>query len=116
MRRPRGRIMSLLPRRADYAMVRRTWRGDLIAGLTVGIVALPLALAFGVSSGAGAEAGLITAIVATPEIAQEAILMQTIISLVYRLLAEAHSEMAAMWRADDDSPVLAAFLTTTPPP
>ena len=35
-----------------------------MAGLTVGIVALPLALAFGVSSGAGAAAGLITAIVA----------------------------------------------------
>jgi len=54
----------LLPGRRDYAMVRRTWRGDLLAGLTVGIVALPLALAFGVSSGAGAESGLITAIVA----------------------------------------------------
>src|SRR3954471_23687822 len=54
----------LLPGRADYASVRRTWRGDLLAGLTVGIVALPLALAFGVSSGAGAESGLITAIVA----------------------------------------------------
>ncbi len=60
----RGSVLGLLPRRADYAMVRRTWRGDLIAGLTVGIVALPLALAFGVSSGAGADAGLITAIVA----------------------------------------------------
>jgi SulP family sulfate permease len=36
----------------------------VLAGITVGIVALPLALAFGVSSGAGAEAGLITAIVA----------------------------------------------------
>jgi SulP family sulfate permease len=45
-------------------MVPRTWKGDLVAGVTVGIVALPLALAFGVSSGAGAEAGLITAIVA----------------------------------------------------
>ena len=44
--------------------MRRTWRGDLLAGVTVGIVALPLALAFGVTSGAGAEAGLITAIVA----------------------------------------------------
>ena len=44
--------------------MRRTWRGDLLAGLTVGIVALPLALAFGVSSGAGAASGLITAIVA----------------------------------------------------
>jgi len=55
---------SLLPGAADYRDVPRTWRGDLLAGLTVGIVALPLALAFGVSSGAGAEAGLITAIVA----------------------------------------------------
>ena len=60
----RGFVRGLLPRRADYAMLRRTWKGDLIAGLTVGIVALPLALAFGVSSGAGADAGLITAIVA----------------------------------------------------
>nr|WP_205208083.1 SulP family inorganic anion transporter [Arthrobacter sp. 147(2020)] len=42
----------------------RTWKGDLIAGLTVGIIALPLALAFGVSSGAGAASGLITAVVA----------------------------------------------------
>ena len=64
MRRGGGRLTALLPRRSDYAMVRRTWKGDLIAGLTVGIVALPLALAFGVSSGAGADAGLITAIVA----------------------------------------------------
>lgn len=35
---------------------------DLMAGLTVAAVALPLALAFGVSSGADAAAGLITAI------------------------------------------------------
>lgn len=35
---------------------------DLMAGLTVTAVALPLALAFGVSSGADAAAGLITAI------------------------------------------------------
>lgn len=35
---------------------------DLLAGLTVTAVALPLALAFGVSSGADAAAGLITAI------------------------------------------------------
>ncbi|KRE74337.1 SulP family inorganic anion transporter [Arthrobacter sp. Soil762] len=44
--------------------IRQSWRVDLLAGITVGIVALPLALAFGVSSGVGAEAGLITAIVA----------------------------------------------------
>lgn len=55
---------SLLPTWDDYRSVRRTWRGDVLAGVTVGIVALPLALAFGVSSGAGAQAGLITAIVA----------------------------------------------------
>ncbi|PTW91171.1 SulP family sulfate permease [Microbacteriaceae bacterium MWH-Ta3] len=42
----------------------RTWRHDVVAGITVGIVALPLALAFGVASGVGAEAGLITAVVA----------------------------------------------------
>ncbi len=53
-----------LPRRSDYAGLASTWRGDLIAGATVGVVALPLALAFGVTSGVGAAAGLITAIVA----------------------------------------------------
>lgn len=37
---------------------------DMMAGLTVAAVALPLALAFGVSSGADAAAGLITAIIA----------------------------------------------------
>lgn len=37
---------------------------DLMAGLTVTAVALPLALAFGVSCGADAAAGLITAIIA----------------------------------------------------
>jgi SulP family sulfate permease len=58
------RARAFLPSLADYRGVKRSWRGDLIAGVTVGIVALPLALAFGVSSGAGAESGLITAIVA----------------------------------------------------
>lgn len=37
---------------------------DLMAGVTVAAVALPLALAFGVSAGATAAAGLITAIIA----------------------------------------------------
>lgn len=37
---------------------------DLLAGITVAAVALPLALAFGVSSGANAAAGLITAVIA----------------------------------------------------
>mgnify|MGYP001023287189 CR=1 FL=1 len=34
------------------------FRGDLFGGLTAGIIALPLALAFGVASGAGPAAGL----------------------------------------------------------
>lgn len=62
--RPLHYLRPLLPSWKDYRQAKRTWRGDLLAGITVGIVALPLALAFGVSSGAGAEAGLITAIVA----------------------------------------------------
>lgn len=45
-------------------MMRRQPRRDLVAGLTVAVVALPLALGFGVSSGMGAAAGLATAIVA----------------------------------------------------
>ena len=37
---------------------------DLVAGLTVGVVALPLAMAFAIASGVGPERGLFTAIVA----------------------------------------------------
>ena len=57
-------LVRLLPRRSDYAGLRGWWRGDLVAGLTVAIVALPLALGFGITTGLGANAGLITAIVA----------------------------------------------------
>ncbi|WP_427135840.1 SulP family inorganic anion transporter [Pseudarthrobacter sp. S9] len=53
-----------LPSRRDYSGLPSSWKTDVLAGITVGIVALPLALAFGVSSGVGAEAGLITAVVA----------------------------------------------------
>ena len=38
-------------------------KGDLFGGITAGIVALPLALAFGVQSGMGAIAGLYGAMV-----------------------------------------------------
>lgn len=55
---------ALLPSFADYNLTRRFWSKDLLAGVTVGIVALPLALGFGVSSGLTAEQGLITAIIA----------------------------------------------------
>lgn len=42
---------------------RRTLFADLIAGLTVGLVALPLAMAFGIASGVSPEAGIYTAII-----------------------------------------------------
>ena len=57
-------VRRLLPGRGDYAGLGSSWRGDVLAGITVGVVALPLALAFGISTGLGAQAGLITAIVA----------------------------------------------------
>jgi len=41
-----------------------SFKKDLGAGITVGIVALPLAMAFAISSGVGPEKGLYTAIVA----------------------------------------------------
>ena len=58
------RVMALSPSAADYRGLRTSWRGDVVAGVTVGVVALPLALAFGITSGLGATAGLTTAIVA----------------------------------------------------
>lgn len=61
-RRARSRTAALLPQRADWTHARPG--RDLTAGLMVGLVALPLALGFGVSSGMGAGAGLVTAIVA----------------------------------------------------
>ncbi len=57
-------LTRLLPHRSDYAELPRSWRRDVVAGATVGVVALPLALAFGISSGVGAAAGLVTAVVA----------------------------------------------------
>jgi MFS superfamily sulfate permease-like transporter len=61
---PWVRTRELLPTPADMAAIRRQPRRDVIAGLTVATVALPLALAFGNSSGLGAGAGLTTAIIA----------------------------------------------------
>ncbi len=42
----------------------RTFRADALAGLTVAIVALPLAMALGIASGASPDKGLVTAVVA----------------------------------------------------
>jgi SulP family sulfate permease len=57
-------IRPLLPRLVDYRGLRRSWGRDLAAGVTVGIVALPLALGFAIATGVGASVGLVTAVVA----------------------------------------------------
>ena len=43
---------------------RQAFFHDLLAGITVGLVALPLAMAFGIASGVTPQAGLYTAVVA----------------------------------------------------
>ena len=43
---------------------RNDFSADLVSGLTVGMVALPLAMAFGISSGVTPQAGIYTAIIA----------------------------------------------------
>lgn len=58
------RLLRVLPNRQTLGTMGRSPRRDLIAGLTVAIVALPLALGFGIASGMGAEAGLVTAVIA----------------------------------------------------
>lgn len=62
-----GQIMSftrhLLRTRLVQGLQGHNLRGDVFGGLTAAIVALPLALAFGASSGAGAIAGLYGAII-----------------------------------------------------
>ncbi|MEU5537883.1 SulP family inorganic anion transporter [Streptomyces sp. NPDC020362] len=58
------RALSVLPSLSDLRSMARAPRRDLLCGLTVAVVALPLALGFGVTSGLGAAAGLTTAVVA----------------------------------------------------
>jgi len=57
-----GRVLKFLPRPGDYRP--KYVRVDVLAGITVAFVALPLALGFGVTAGVGATAGIVTAIVA----------------------------------------------------
>ncbi len=47
-----------------YGYTSAQFIADLIAGLTVGIVALPLAMAFAIASGVKPEAGIFTAVIA----------------------------------------------------
>jgi SulP family sulfate permease len=54
------KIFSVINR--DYT--RKQFTADLLAGIVVGIVALPLAIAFAVASGVSPERGLVTAVMA----------------------------------------------------
>ena len=56
--------MNLLPTKADLDDALAAPLKNLLSGITVAIVALPLALAFGLASGMGAEAGITTASIA----------------------------------------------------
>ncbi|MFQ3649542.1 MAG: SulP family inorganic anion transporter, partial [Gemmataceae bacterium] len=57
-----GRMPKLLESLRSYNL--KTFVSDLTAGVTVGLVALPLAMAFAISSGVKPEAGLYCAVVA----------------------------------------------------
>ncbi len=50
--------------REDFWIGREQFGRDVVAGITVGIVALPLAIGFGITSGMSAQAGITTAIIA----------------------------------------------------
>lgn len=56
--------MQLLPNRQDFPQNRKVFLQDLVAGVTVALVAIPLAIGFGVTSGMSASAGIATAIIA----------------------------------------------------
>ena len=57
-------LLHFLPRADDFSRTKSALFKDFIAGVTVAIVALPLALGFGITSDVSAKAGLTTAIIA----------------------------------------------------
>lgn len=57
-------VTRILPGRSDWDDIRSAPLRDLMSGVTVAVVALPLALGFGIASGFGAAAGMVTAVVA----------------------------------------------------
>ena len=62
---PRKSWFSFRPRLASSlkGYTRQDFAADGAAGITVALVALPLAMAFGIASGVGPDQGLVTAVV-----------------------------------------------------
>jgi SulP family sulfate permease len=58
-------MIALLEARAAGLLGRAHWLRNIVAGIVVGVVALPLAMAFAIASGAKPEQGIYTAIVAS---------------------------------------------------
>jgi len=58
-------VIALLEAARAGALRRADWPRNVLAGLVVGVVALPLAMAFAIASGARPEQGIYTAIIAS---------------------------------------------------
>jgi SulP family sulfate permease len=56
-------MIALLDAYRAGLLMRNQWLSNIIAGVIVGVVALPLAMAFAIASGARPEQGLYTAII-----------------------------------------------------
>ena len=57
-------MIALLEAYRAGLLARNQWLPNIVAGVIVGVVALPLGMAFAIASGAKPEQGLYTAIVA----------------------------------------------------
>jgi SulP family sulfate permease len=57
-------MIAILEAKRAGLLTKGHWVNNVLAGVIVGIVALPLAMAFAIASGAKPEQGLYTAIVA----------------------------------------------------
>src|SRR4051794_7854903 len=56
-------MIALLEAARSGLLARNQWPKNIVAGLIVGVVALPLSMAFAIASGARPEQGLYTAII-----------------------------------------------------